>query len=73
MHTSYILYQILKCLKYIHSGNLVHRDLKPANILINSDCQVKVADFGLARCLSESENNDGKDNYSKSYRNPCHD
>lgn len=48
----------MKSLKYIHSGNLVHRDLKPANILINSDCHIKVADFGLARCMTESENDD---------------
>lgn len=58
LHTSYIIYQILKSLKYIHSGNLVHRDLKPANVLINSDCHIKVADFGLARCMAESENDD---------------
>ena len=38
---------MLKALKYIHSGDLVHRDLKPANILINGDCHVKIADFGL--------------------------
>ncbi|CAK56106.1 unnamed protein product (macronuclear) [Paramecium tetraurelia] len=57
MHIQYVMYQILKCLKYIHSGQLVHRDLKPANILINADCHIKVADFGLSRCLSETENN----------------
>ncbi|CAD8149174.1 unnamed protein product [Paramecium pentaurelia] len=54
MHIQYVMYQILKSLKYIHSGQL---DLKPANILINADCHIKVADFGLSRCLSETENN----------------
>ena len=52
VHKQYILYQILKALKYIHSGSLIHRDLKPSNILLNSDCHVKLCDFGLARSIS---------------------
>ena len=31
----------------------MHRDLKPGNILLNSDCSIKICDFGLARSLSE--------------------
>ena len=37
--------------QYLHERNIVHRDLKPANVLINSDCNVKFCDFGLARTL----------------------
>jgi serine/threonine protein kinase len=51
IHKVYIIYQILKCLKYLHSAEIVHRDLKPANILIDAECNVKVADFGLARSI----------------------
>ncbi len=39
----------------MHSGDLVHRDLKPSNILINSDCHVKIADFGLARSVAYND------------------
>ena len=53
IHKQYILWQTLKALKYMHSANLVHRDMKPSNLLLNSDCLMKVADFGLARSLKE--------------------
>ncbi|EDV23520.1 uncharacterized protein TRIADDRAFT_50520 [Trichoplax adhaerens] len=51
VHKRYIMYQILRAIKYMHSGNVIHRDLKPSNILLDSECFVKVADFGLARSL----------------------
>lgn len=53
MHKRYIMYQLVRAMKYIHSGNVLHRDLKPSNILLNSDCLVKVADFGLARSIAQ--------------------
>lgn len=48
-HICYFLYQILRGLKYIHSANVLHRDLKPSNLLLNTTCDLKVCDFGLAR------------------------
>ena len=39
----------------MHSANLLHRDLKPSNLLLNSECHVKVADFGLARSLDTKD------------------
>ncbi|KZV46513.1 mitogen-activated protein kinase 9 [Dorcoceras hygrometricum] len=48
-HHQYLLYQLLRGLKYIHSANVFHRDLKPKNILANADCKLKICDFGLAR------------------------
>jgi len=52
IHKEFIIYQILKALKYIHSAGIIHRDLKPSNILINSDVNIKICDFGLARSLA---------------------
>ena len=48
-HLITFLYNLLCSLSYIHSMDLIHRDIKPANILIDSDCGVKICDFGLAR------------------------
>ncbi|MCO5589236.1 hypothetical protein L7F22_043202 [Adiantum nelumboides] len=48
-HFQFFLYQLLRALKFIHSANIFHRDLKPKNVLANSDCKLKLCDFGLAR------------------------
>lgn len=40
IHKKYIIYQLLKALKFMHSGELLHRDIKPSNLLLNSDCKV---------------------------------
>ena len=55
IHKRYIIYQLLKATKYMHSGNVIHRDQKPSNVLLNAECFVKVCDFGLARSVSQLE------------------
>ena len=44
-----ILYNCLLALNFIHSANIIHRDLKPHNLLIDSQSQVTICDFGMAR------------------------
>ena len=100
IHKQYIMYQLFRALKFMHTANVIHRDMKvrarsllhvaetltqliqactlpmqgtptnwpeqnphyllfasqPSNILLNSDCQMKVCDFGLARSISALEN-----------------
>lgn len=48
-HVQFFLYQILRGMKYVHSAQVIHRDLKPRNLLVNSNCDLKICDFGLAR------------------------
>lgn len=55
VHKRYILYQTLKSVKFLHTGGMLHRDLKPSNVLLNSDCHVKLCDFGLARLITDVE------------------
>ncbi|KXS13292.1 kinase-like protein [Gonapodya prolifera JEL478] len=47
----WIAYQMLRGIKWIHGAGVVHRDMKPANLLLNSTCDLRICDFGLARSL----------------------
>jgi len=51
-HIQYFLYQILRGVKHIHSANVLHRDLKPSNLLVNSNCSLRICDFGMARVVA---------------------
>jgi tRNA A-37 threonylcarbamoyl transferase component Bud32 len=60
-HAQYFIYQVLRGLKYIHSCRVLHRDLKPSNLLVNSNCDLKICDFGLARGIDDQRSNaDGR-------------
>ena len=49
------LLQVLRALKYVHSASVLHRDLKPSNLLLNSNCDLKICDLGLARGVTPDD------------------
>uniref|UniRef100_A0A914DRJ1 mitogen-activated protein kinase n=1 Tax=Acrobeloides nanus TaxID=290746 RepID=A0A914DRJ1_9BILA len=69
-HIKYIIYQLLRALKYLHSANVIHRDLKPSNLAITEECDLTVLDFGLARTVSANGDNLTSYVISRWYRSP---
>ncbi len=54
-HIKFFAYQLLCAIKYLHSASILHRDLKPSNILVNQNCEIRIADFGLSREAEDEE------------------
>eukprot|EP00591_Stephanopyxis_turris_P002318 CAMPEP_0195509124 /NCGR_PEP_ID=MMETSP0794_2-20130614/2143_1 /TAXON_ID=515487 /ORGANISM="Stephanopyxis turris, Strain CCMP 815" /LENGTH=475 /DNA_ID=CAMNT_0040636265 /DNA_START=641 /DNA_END=2068 /DNA_ORIENTATION=- len=62
----YYLYQLLNAVNFVHGNSILHRDLKPSNIVVNSQHQLKVVDWGLGRVFR----NDAKIRYENTVATP---
>lgn len=69
-HIKFIIYQIIRALKYIHSANIIHRDLKPGNLALTDDSDLMILDFGLARSLEKKDTTLTQYVQTRWYRSP---
>ena len=52
---SFIFYQLVNGIQYLHENKVVHRDMKPENIMLTKDMIVKIGDFGLSKYYKSTE------------------
>lgn len=64
------MWQLLRGIAFCHENRVLHRDLKPQNLLINSQGQLKLGDFGLARAFGIPVNTFSNEVVTLWYRAP---
>jgi len=67
--TAQIAYKCCRALEYANAAGVVHRDIKPANIMLRSDFDIKVSDFGAAQ-LARSDTTQVSGVGSPAYMSP---
>lgn len=59
----YFFHQVIDAVEFIHSKGISHRDLKPENLLLDSNYDIKIADFGFATRLAKTDSYKGSAYY----------
>lgn len=57
-NVKYLMFQLLRGVRYLHTAGVLHRDLKPSNVLVDGRCSLKIIDFGLARASFRATDTD---------------
>ena len=47
--------QLIEGLRYCHSKNILHRDIKLDNILLSTEGEIKICDFGVSKIIKKGE------------------
>ena len=47
-HMQFFKWQLLRGVHALHCCGVLHRDIKPSNLLVNANCELKIADFGIS-------------------------
>lgn len=58
LHVQYLIYQIMSASYYLHSNHFIHCNIKPLNILVNSNCEIKLANFEYCIHIDEKYHKD---------------
>ena len=59
----YYFHQMIEGLEYMHTQGVSHRDIKPENMMLDSDFNLKIADFGFSSNQALNETKRGTDGY----------